>query len=279
MFLKSSSVLDIASASFLTAKSSFPTVKSSSIQEIQTLITSLTQMQLPSSINHTSVSIGTSSVKKEISSTQANVTTPISSSSMIYQSSSRRMTTTEILSAMPLPSSFIIKNNSTSLKTSQTVTKSTASAVRSLFLDKTISSSYKSKTQSFYATKTSLMAKVTSPVTTSFVMTSSSYTKATIESSKLPISSYKDTILSTPKLLASSQMKMSGSPRRKSSLAESSHFVPSPSIETKKISTNSRNVPSTKILQSSSTFTSTADELHSTSSHNSASLYSRDQGK
>ena len=224
--------------------------------------------------------IGTSSIKKEISSTQANVTTPISPSSMIYQSSSRRMATTEILSAMPLPSSFIIKNNSTSLKTSQTDTNSTASTVRSLFLDKTISSSYKSKkTQSFYATKTSPMAKVTSPVTTSFVMVSSSYSKATIESSKLPILSYKDTILLTPKLLTSSQMKMSSNPRRKSSVAESSHFVPSPSIETKKISTNSRNVPSTKILQSSSTFTSTADELHSRSSYNSASLYSRDQGK
>ena len=239
------------------------------------LLTNSTELQQASPSK-----IGTSSIKKEISSTQANVTTPISSSSMIYQSSPRRMTTTEILSAMPLPSSFIIKNNSTSLKTSQTDTNSTASTVRSLLLYKTISSSYKSKTQSFYATKTSPMAKVTSPVTTSFVMTSSSYSKATIESSKLPISSYKDTILLTPKLLASSQMKMSSSPRRKSSLAESSHFVPSPSIETKKISTNSRNVPSTKILQSSSTFTSTADELHSsTSSHNSASLYSRDQGK
>ena len=379
MILKNSSVLDTASASFLTAKSSFPTIKSSSIQEMQTTITSLTQMQLPYSINPTSVSmtttqtsqsessvdlqteimssiqllsvtqmstfqlnttevllpsstevlsssssemvvamttessmlqksiklsvimtsrsssvllqqaspskIDTASIKKEISSTQPNVTTPISSSSMIYQSSSHRMTTTDIFSAMPLSSSTIIKKYSTSLKASKTDTKSTASTVRSLSLDKTISS-YKSKTQSFYATKTSPMAKVTSPVTTSFIMTSSSYSKATIESSKLSISSYKDTILLTPKLLASSQMKMSSSPRTKSSLAESSHFVPSPPIETKKISTNSRNVPSTKILQSSPTLTSTADELHSTmigsaksSSHNSASSYSRDQGK
>ena len=231
--------------------------------------------------------IDIASIKNVISSTQPNVTTPILSASMIYQSSTHLITTTEILSAMSLPSSFIIKNNSTSLKeASQTDTKSTASTVRSLSLDKTISSSYKSKKQSFYATKTSPMAKVTSPVTTSFVMTSSSYSKATIESSNFPTSSYKDTILLTPKLLASSQMKMSSSPQTKSSLAESSHFVPSPSIETKKISTNSRNVPSTKILQSSPTFTSTADELHLTmigsvnsSSHNSASSYSRDQGK
>ena len=98
MFLKNSSVLDIASASFLTAKSSIPTMKSSSMQEMQTPITSLTQMQLPSSVSHTSVSMTTTQTSQSKSS--IDLQTEIMSSIQplsITQMSTFQLNTTEVL--------------------------------------------------------------------------------------------------------------------------------------------------------------------------------------
>lgn len=272
--------------------------------------------------------INTSSNKKHISSIQPMVTTPIPSTSMIYKSSTPRTKTIQIFpTSAILPqsasTSMMYKPSTHRTRTTQILSTSaivpqsssliaivsnisasqnsdhTANTIPIPSSDKTIFYSEKSKTQSFNAMKRSSIVKITSVVTTSFVMVTSSH-KASTETSKLPTSSHRKIISSTLKLPASSHLKTSSQSsslvttssqfpnnRQTPSFAtESLHHLVSSSAEKRKYSTNSRNRQSTNILQSSLIPISTADGLHSTttapvqpSSHHLASSFSQEQGK
>ena len=206
----------------------------------------------------------------KISSTQHTSASAIQPTQTTNKSTTRNMTSTEILptTTLDVSSSAIIETSfrSVGVSVSRDVSSSIAGSTQSAALENPISSTdtntyHSSKIANIDGMKSSSVAKSSSITTTFVLMTSSSQPltssngNSTVSTTKLSSSSHLTPTTHHPSYATTS----SHIPHYRQT--SSSHFVMDTSFKTKEVSTSSRDQPPTKIPKSSPGHSSTTDAL------------------